>query len=287
MDNLQAERGVTPSDIAGFVLALKEKEHSAATVGKYVHDVSVFAEWLGDGVLQRTSVLEYKQKLTESYSPATVNSVIASLNSFFDYIGRYELKLRSVRLQRRLFLSGERELTRSEYELLLSAAQKQGKKRLLTIMQTICSTGIRISELKFITAESVRCGCANVTCKGKCRQVLLPRQLVAILKGYMKSTGINTGPLFITRGGKTVDRSNIWTEMKKLCRSAGVEGTKVFPHNLRHLFARVFYEVHRDIVRLADVLGHSSVNTTRIYTMESSDEHRRRIDNLGLLRFTT
>lgn len=279
--------GISPTDISGFAAALQDKERSAATVCKYVHDVRTFAEWLGSEIPCHSAVLEYKRKLTENYAPATVNSVIASLNCFFDYIGSYELKLRSVRLQRPVFMSGERELTRDEYERLISAARDEGKTRLFAIMQTICSTGIRISELRFITVDAVRRGCADVTCKGKRRQVLLPRRLVVILKKYMQSAGVIRGALFVTRGGKNVDRSNIWSEMKKLCRAAGVESTKVFPHNLRHLFARVFYEVHRDIVRLADILGHSSVNTTRIYTMESSDEHRRRIENLGLLPFTT
>lgn len=287
MNDITAKCGIPSGDISDFATALRDKERSAATVCKYVHDVRVFAEWLGEEPPSHSVVLEYKRKLTENYSPATVNSVIASLNCFFDYTGRYELKFRSVRLQRPVFMSGERELARDEYERLVRAARNKGKTRLLTIMQTICSTGIRISELRFITVEAVRRGCADVTCKGKRRQVLLPRRLVIILKEYIKNSGISHGALFVTRGGKNVDRSNIWSEMKKLCRAAGVESTKVFPHNLRHLFARVFYEVHRDIVRLADILGHSSVNTTRIYTMESSDEHRRRIDNLGLLVFTT
>lgn len=287
MENLKIEFSVSQADITGFAVSLGERERSTATVGKYIHDVGVFAEWLGYGILNRVAVLEYKHKLTEVYSTATVNSVIASLNGFFDYIGRYELKLRSVKVQRQVFLDGKRELTRDEYERLICAARKVGKTRLMVIMQTICSTGIRISELRFITAEAVKRGCADVSCKGKRRQVLLPCRLVIILKNYMKKTGINSGALFITRGGKNVDRSNIWSEMKKLCRAAGVESTKVFPHNLRHLFARVFYEVHRDIVHLADILGHSNVNTTRIYTMESSCEHRRRIDSLELLPFTT
>ena len=204
-------------------------------------------------------------------------------NSFFHFMDRYDLKVKSLKIQKQIFLSTEKELTKIEYLRLLEAA-KQKNQRLYLLMQTICSTGIRVSEVRFVTVESVARGVAQINCKGKHRQVFLPKQLCQILKQYIKEQKIKSGAVFVTKNGNPLDRSNIGSDMKKLCGAAGVSKKKVFPHNLRHLFARTYYSLQKDIVRLADILGHSSVNTTRIYTMETGEIHRRQIQKLGLLR---
>lgn len=220
----------------------------------------------------------------EKYTPASVNSALASLNSFFAYNEWYDLRVKSLKIQKQIFASDEKELTKAEYERLLRAAQSKKNERLYLLMQTIYSTGIRVSELKFITVGAVHRGQAEIQCKGKRRTVFLPNQLCRILKKYITEQKIKSGAVFVTRNGNPLDRSNIWSDMKKLCKEAGVSEKKVFPHNLRHLFARTYYSLQKDIVRLADILGHSSVNTTRIYTMESGEVHRKQIQKLGLLR---
>ena len=205
-----------------------------------------------------------------------------ALNSFFVYINRHELKVKTLKIQREIFADREKELTKSEYEKLLNAAKEKGKERLYYLMQTICSSGIRVSELKSITIEAVKERRATIKCKGKMRIVILPKELCKMLAEYAKEQKITSGPVFVTKTGKPLDRSAIWKMMKQLCESAGVPKEKVFPHNLRHLFARTYYTIQKDIVRLADILGHSSINTTRIYTMETGDIHRRQIQKLGL-----
>ena len=222
--------------------------------------------------------------LTERYSVASVNSILSSLNSFFNYLEWYELRVKTIKVQKQIFASTEKELTKAEYERLLTAAKSKHNERLYLLMQTICSSGIRVSELRFITVESLQKEYAEVNNKGKRRIVYLPRDLCKILKTYCKSQNRTSGIVFLTKNGKPLDRSNIWSDMKKLCKEANVSEKKVFPHNLRHLFARTYYSLQKDIVRLADILGHSSVNTTRIYTMESGEIHRRQIQKLGLLR---
>ncbi len=261
---------------------LMSEEKSEATVEKYLRDVRALAVWTEGREIKKTLIIEYKNKLTEIYAPASVNSMLSSLNRFFTYAGREDLKVRTIKIQRRIFANRERELTKKEYERLLYEAKKTSE-RLFCLMQTICSTGIRVSELRFITAEAVRSGEADICCKGKRRKVWLPKKLRQVLGEYIKIRGIKKGPVFITKNGKPLDRSNIWKAMKELSKKAGIEAKKVFPHNLRHLFARTYYSAQKDIVRLADILGHSSVNTTRIYTMESGDIHRRQIDMLNLL----
>lgn len=263
---------------------LIEEEKSAATVEKYIRDVSVFFVWADGREIDKRLMLEYKNRLMEQYADASVNSVISSLNSLLDYLGWHDCKVKTLKIQRRIFADKDRELTKAEYERLLKAAKSKNNERLYYLMQTICVTGIRISELKYITAEAVQNRQATIRCKGKTRTVILHKQLCKMLKGYIKEHNIKRGSIFVTRNGKPLDRSNIWSDMKKLCDSAGVAKSKVFPHNLRHLFARTFYSLQKDIVRLADILGHSSVNTTRIYTMESGDIHRRQIEKMGLLR---
>jgi site-specific recombinase XerD len=213
-----------------------------------------------------------------------VNAVLSSLNSFFNFMKWYDFKVKSLKIQTQIFASTDSELTKTEYDRLLQTAKQQGNTRLYLLMQTMCSTGIRISEVRYITVEAVARGIAEINCKGKCRQVFLPKQLCLILRPYIKEHNIKSGAVFVTRNGNPLDRSNIWSDMKKLCKAANVSEKKVFPHNLRHLFARTYYSQQKDIVRLADILGHSSINTTRIYTMETGEIHRRQIQKLGLLR---
>ncbi len=263
---------------------LINEEKSPATIAKYVHDVEEFAQWLLSSKIEKSDVLAYKAYLTEHYAPASVNSALSSINSFFVYNEWFELRVKSLKIQKQIFASTDKELTKAEYDRLLHAAKQKKNERLYLLMQTICSTGIRVSELCHITVEAVNRGVAEINCKGKCRQVFLPKQLCRILKQYIKQQKIKSGAVFVTKNGNPLDRSNIWSDMKKLCKAANVSENKVFPHNLRHLFARTYYSKQKDIVRLADILGHSSVNTTRIYTMESGEIHRKQIQNLGLLQ---
>lgn len=272
------------SSIEAFGSYLTYTEKAPATVSKYLRDVLAFKSWLGTRRLSKAAVLEYKVVLCERYAPTSVNASIASLNSFFGYMKMYDLRVKSLKLQRKVFVSVEKELSKSEYERLLATAEHNKNERLYLLMQTVCCTGIRVSELRYITVEALKDGVATIHCKGKSRQILLPKRLCGLLRRYASKNKIKSGSVFVTRNGKPLDRSNIWSDMKKLCTAAGVSEKKVFPHNLRHLFARTYYRMHRDIVRLADILGHSSINTTRIYTMESGEAHLRRIQSLGLLR---
>ena len=276
-------RKITNELIQKFKEYLIDEEKSAATLDKYIRDITVFMVWSNSQELCKSFVLEYKQEIIEKYAPASVNSILSSLNSFFAYNEWYDLKVKALKIQRQIFASKDKELTKAEYERLLVAARQKKNQRLYYLMQTICSTGIRVSELKAITVSAVKCGQATINCKGKMRIVILPKQLCKMLKEYIKENNIKSGSVFVSKNGKPLDRSNIWSDMKKLCESAGVSKDKVFPHNLRHLFARTYYSIQKDVVRLADILGHSNVNTTRIYTMETSEIHRKQIQRLGLL----
>lgn len=276
-------RRITTEIIESYRDYLISEEKSEATMDKYLRDVREFSDWLGDREFDKTAVLTYKTELTERYAPASVNTILSSLNSFFAFNEWYELKVKTLKIQKQIFASDEKELTKAEYEKLLKAAKSKKNERLYLLMQTICATGIRVSELKHITVEAVCRGRAEINCKGKRRTVFIPSQLCQILKQYIKEQKIMSGSVFISKNGNPLNRSNIWTDMKKLCKSAGVSEKKVFPHNLRHLFARTYYSLQKDIVRLADILGHTSVNTTRIYTMESGEIHRKQIQKLGLL----
>lgn len=229
-------------------------------------------------------VLAYKSYLCEHYAPASVNAILSSLNSFFNFMEWYDLRVKNLKISKQIFVSADKELTKAEYQRLLQAAKQKNNERLYLLMQTICSTGIRVSEIRYITVASLSCGVAEINCKGKHRQVFLPKQLCQMLKQYIKEQKIKGGAVFVTKNGNPLDRSNIWSDMKRLCRTANVSEKKVFPHNLRHLFARTYYNLQKDIVRLADILGHSNVNTTRIYTMETGEIHRKQIQKLGLLR---
>ncbi len=274
---------ITRELIEKFRHHLMEEEKSSATLEKYIRDVTAFFVWLTGHELDKMAVLRYKEHLAVNYAPASVNSVLSSLNSFFSYNEWHSLKVKMLRIQRQIFAERNKELTRAEYERLLNAAKHRNNKRLYFLMQTICASGIRVSELKAITVEAIRAKQATIKCKGKMRIVILPKNLCRMLTEYTKEEKITSGPVFITKTGKPLDRSTIWKMMKQLCEHAGVNKEKVFPHNLRHLFARTYYSIQKDIVRLADILGHSSVNTTRIYTMETGDVHRRQIEELKLL----
>ena len=277
-------RKITTGIIRSFNDYLINEEKAAATVNKYLHDVTEFQIWLGEQELCKTAVLAYKSYLCEYYAPTSVNAALSSLNSFFNFMEWYDLRVKNLKIQKQIFASTDKELTKAEYDRLLQTAKQKKNERLYLLMQTICSTGIRVSEVRYVTVEAVVRGIAEINCKGKRRQVFLPKQLCQILKQYIKEQKIKSGAGFVTRTGNPLDRSNIWSDMKKLCKAANVSEKKVFPHNLRHLFARTYYSLQKDIVRLADILGHSNVNTTRIYTMETGEIHRRQIQKLGLLR---
>ncbi len=277
-------REITRTHIEKFRNFLIEEEKSKATLEKYMRDIAAFHTWLEKKELNKACVLNYKAYLSEKYATASVNSMLSSLNSFFSYLEWFELHVKMIKVQRQVFSANEKELTKAEYEKLLSAAEKKSNRRLFLLMQTICSTGIRVSELRHITVEAVNRGRAEINCKGKRRCAFLPTKLCLMLKSYAKEQKIKSGAIFVSKNGNPLDRSNVWSDMKKLCREAGVSEKKVFPHNLRHLFARTYYTLEKDIVRLADILGHSSVNTTRIYTMETGEMHRKQIQRLGLLR---
>ena len=277
-------RIITKEMIMNFERYLISEEKSAATLEKYLRDVKKFSRIMAGVAFEKKDVIKYKAELANQYAPASVNSILSSLNSFFSFMGWHDLKVKTLKIQKQIFASGEKELTKIEYEKLLKACEKRKNKRLFLVIQTICSTGIRISELKYITVSAVNSGSAEIYSKGKGRIAFLPRQLCRFLREYIRNEKIKCGSVFVSKNGNPLDRSNVWSEMKKLCGEAGVSAKKVFPHNLRHLFARTYYTAQKDIVRLADLLGHSSVNTTRIYTIESGDVHRMQIQNLGLLR---
>ena len=273
---------ITAEQITSFKKHLISEERSNATVEKYVRDVLAFSEWLCGREVDKNIVVEYKAHLAEKYQTSSTNSMLSSLNSFFAFCERHDLRVKFIKTQKQLFSRDEKELTKAEYLRLLDAAKRKSR-RLYLLMQTICATGIRVSELKFVTVEAVNFERAEIDCKGKRRIVFIPKKLCKMLKDYSKSEKIKSGSVFVTKSGKPLDRSNIWSDMKKLCADAGVSASKVFPHNLRHLFARTFYTIQKDIVRLSSILGHSSINTTMIYTMESGRIHQKQIQQLGLL----
>lgn len=271
------------NELRGYARYLAAEERSRATVEKYIRDAGRFLVWLDGRPLSKETVIAYKERLAAMYAPASANSMLAAVNGLLAFLGRPECRVKTLNIQRKVFCAQDRELSKAEYLRLLSVANGRRRWRISLIMQAICSTGIRVSELRSITVEAVRRGVAQVRCKGKSRSVLLPQGLCGILTAYIRRKKIKAGPVFVTRNGRPVDRSNVWAEMKKLCEEAGVPSSKVFPHNLRHLFARTFYGVEKDLCHLADLLGHSSVDTTRIYTMTTGAEQIARLDTLGLL----
>ena len=275
---------ITPDSISAFENYLYEKEKSEATIEKYLRDVRAFSAFAKSSEVNRELALQYKQQLCSvGFAARSINSILSSLNSFFEFIGKNDCRVKTVKLQKEVYCPAEKELTKAEYERLVCTAKSQGKEELSLILQTICGTGIRVSELKFITAEAVKAGYAIVSCKGKTRKVFIVPALKKLLNQYIQKQKIKTGALFLSKSGKPLNRTVIWREMKSICKAAKVNPAKVFPHNLRHLFARVFYKMEKDIALLADILGHSSINTTRIYIVSTGEEHRRRMEKMKLI----
>ncbi len=276
------KKAFTEETINTYRQKLIQEEKSGATIEKYLRDIRAFFAFTGQETLTKELVIAYKQQLVEQqYAVRSINSMLVSVNSLLDYLGCPEYKVKAIRQQRQIYCAEEKELTRAEYLRLLAAAKKKPQLRL--IMETICGTGIRVSELRYFTVEAAKRGEVTVNCKAKTRTILLPKKLQELLLGYAKKNGIRSGAIFITRSGSPLNRSNIWVQMKRLCYAAGVKPSKVFPHNLRKLFARTFYGIEKDIAKLADILGHSSIDTTRIYIMSTGTEHRKKIERLGLV----
>ena len=274
---------LTSTEIERFRNYLREEEKSKNTIEKYIRDVTAFSEFC-DGTTTKDTVIAYKQSLIDGgYAVRSINSMLASINSLFSFLGWYELRVKSLKVQQQVFCPEEKELTKAEYERLCHTAERKQNERLCLILQTICGTGIRVSELQFITVEAVRKGEATVSLKGKTRSIFIVRNLQRKLLRYISEQKITAGAIFITRTGKPLSRTNIWRKMKNLCIEAEVNPEKVFPHNLRHLFARVFYGIEKDIAKLADILGHSSISTTRIYIISTGTEHRQRMERMRLI----
>ena len=276
-------RIITNSMIGDFENYLRSDEKSDNTIEKYLRDVRAFSVFVEAREISKALVMEFKASLTQNYEVTSANSMIAAVNAFLRFMGWMDCCIKQFKVQKKSFCSEDKELTKAEYIRLVNTAKQKGNERLNLILQTICGTGIRVSELQFITVEAVRKGEAVVTCKNKTRTVFIVRELQRKLLNYTKAKGITTGCIFITKSGKPMSRCNIWREMKALCEQAGVSPDKVFPHNLRHLFARTFYGIEKDIAKLADILGHSNINTTRIYIITTGAEHKRKMENMRLI----
>ena len=277
------KRTITNQTISLFQTYLTENERATATIEKYMRDIRLFTKYAKDKPLNKALVLEYKTSLEQSYAIRSANSMLAALNAYFRFLDWHDLCVKQFKVQKEAYCSEEKELTKAEYMALVRAAEQKKNERLSLVVQTICGTGIRISELQSITVEAVRRGEAMVSCKAKTRKIFIVKALQKKLLRYAMEQGITTGVLFITKSGKPLNRSNIWREMKSLCEQAGVSPQKVFPHNLRHLFARTFYGLEKDIAKLADILGHSNINTTRIYIITTGAEHQQRMENMKLI----
>ena len=277
-------RILTEKQISVFAVYLKSEEKSENTIEKYIRDIRAFANYVDEAEINKETVIAYKNKLvSDNYAVRSINSMVASLNCLFSFLGWADVKVKSIKLQRQIYCPEEKELTKAEYMRLVNTAKQKGNERLNLLIQTICGTGIRVSELQYITVEAVKCGEAVVSLKGKTRSVFIVRELQKKLLRYAAEQNIKTGIIFITRSGKPMSRTNIWREMKNLCEQASVNPGKVFPHNLRHLFARTFYGIEKDIAKLADILGHSSINTTRIYIITTGNEHQKQLENMRLI----
>lgn len=277
-----AERILSAQHLSAFRENLIREEKSAATVEKYLRDAGAFLAYSAGRSITKEHTVAYKRFLQErGYAVRSINSMLASINSLLAFLGWSDCRVKNLRCQRQTYCAEDKELTKGEYLRLLEASEHQ--EQLNLVLQAICGTGIRVSELKYFTVEALRSGEVTVRCKNKTRTVLVPGKLKKLLLGYAKRCGIRSGAVFVTRNGLPLDRSNIWAQMKRLCKTAGVNPSKVFPHNLRKLFARTFYGIEKDIAKLADILGHSSIDTTRIYIMTTGTEHRRKIERLGLV----
>lgn len=277
-------RIITIENIKDFSRFLVEEEKSIATIEKYMRDVRAFSLFISKEEITKERVIAYKNMLIDDgYAPRSINSMLASLNSLFSFLGWLDLKVKAIKLQRQIYCSEDKELTKAEYMRLVNTARQKGNERLCLLLQTICGTGMRVSELQFITVEAVKLGEAMVSLKGKMRSVFIVKELKKKLLRYAAEQGIKSGCIFVTCTGRPMSRTNIWREMKQICKDANVNPNKVFPHNLRHLFARTFYGIEKDIAKLADILGHSSIDTTRIYIISTGTEHRRRMENMRLV----
>lgn len=277
-------RTSTVEQIREFSRYLREEERETATIDKYSRDVKDFFIWLKDREISRERIAEWKQHLRRAgRKSVTINGKLSALNKFLSFLGRNDCRIKYLKIQRRLFRSTEKQLSKQEYIRLMETAHSLGRERLALLMETICATGIRVSEVKYITAEAIRAGRTEIALKGKIRTILLPGKLCRKLKKYAGKRKIVSGEIFLTRNGKGLSRRQIWAEMKSLCEKAGVAPSKVFPHNLRHLFAQTFYRVCRDVAKLADVLGHSSIETTRLYLISTEAEHVRQMERMGLI----
>ena len=276
-------RKITEETLAAFARQLGEEERSPATLEKYLREVRQFVTFLGGREVTRELAAAWREELSAHQSPATVNGKLTALDRLLAFLGWEDCRVKHLRVQRQLFRDSARELSREEYARLVETARRLGRGRLSLLMETICATGIRVSEVHYITAEAVREGRTEIALKGKIRTILLPGKLCRKLEKYARQKKITSGELFLTRSGRPMSRKQIWAEMKGVCRAAGVAPSKVFPHNLRHLFARCFYRVSRDVAKLADVLGHSSIETTRIYLISTGAEHARTLDQLRLI----
>lgn len=274
---------INQKTIEKYITWLREQERSKATLQKYTHDLNLLLKYLREADLTKMALIDWKEKLISQYAPASVNAILAAVNGYLRYMGWLNLTVKPLKIQRSLFLEEEKELTKAEYVRLVRAAQMQENERLSLVLQTICATGIRVSELRFITVEAIQKGRVEIANKGKMRIVFLPDKLRKLLRKYMQKQKKTAGAVFTTRNGKPLDRSNIWRDMKKLCKDANVSEKKVFPHNLRHLFARTFYSIEKDLSRLADILGHTNLSTTRIYTAESGSVHARQMEKMKLI----
>ena len=275
---------LTSEQIAAYGRYLKQEERTPATLEKYLRDVRAFALWLDGKTVTKEGVTGWKERLlAERRAPSTVNAALSALNGLFRFLGWEGCRARFVKVQRRLFRDPARELSRPDYDRLVTTARNRGLERLALVIETICATGIRVSELHYITVEAAQRGRAEISLKGKIRTILIPTKLARKLLKYARKNKTASGEIFLTGNGKRLLRRQIWAEMKRLCVHAGVEPSRVFPHNLRHLFATAYYRVYRDIAKLADMLGHSSIETTRIYLLTSGAEHQRQLDRLGLV----
>jgi len=283
MQQIKSISTITPDQIERYTRYLWEQERSSATVQKYIHDLTTLYQWLDGRELTKAVLIQWKEHLVETCSPATVNAKLSAANGLLCFLGREDCRMKFLKLQRRVFRDTSRELVREDYLLLVDTARCLGREWLAMAMETLCATGIRVSELQYITVEAATAGRVDVSLKGKIRSIILPGKLARKLLKYAKQQKTASGAIFRTRDGKPLTRFQIWRAMKSLCRKAGVEASRVFPHNLRHLFAATFYRATRDIVKLADVLGHSSINTTRIYLLSTGAEHARQLEQLGLV----
>lgn len=274
---------LTSEQIAAYSRWLQEEERSAATLEKYLRDIRAFAAWMDGENVTKETVTGWKEHLVaEQRAASTINAALSALNGLFQFLG-WDIRAKFLKVQRRSFRDPARELSRNDYEALITTARKRGQDRLALLMETICATGIRVSELRYLTVEAAEKGCAEISLKGKIRTILIPTKLCRKLLKYAKKQKTVSGEIFLTKNGRPLTRRQIWAEMKRLCIYAGVEPGKVFPHNLRHLFATAYYRVYKDIAKLADMLGHSSIETTRIYLLSSGAEHQRQLDRLGLV----